>query len=74
MIENCLNCIFFDGSKHQNDLRTSHAGICSKWTQITFKTDTCKQFFSNANKPEKEIFKPLIDVTKLTPINELSFF
>lgn len=69
----CQNCCHFDGSKHQKDPRTQHAGICSKWTEIVFQSETCKQYFSNENKSEKEIF-PLIDTTQLPPINQLSFF
>ena len=74
MLENCENCTFFDGSKHQNDIRTKHAGICSKWTEIVFRTETCKQYFSNQNKTEKEIFIPLVDISKLPNINQLTLF
>lgn len=74
MTQNCENCIFFDGSKHENDTRTKHAGICSKWTQIVFRSETCKQYFSNENKGENEIFKPLVDVTQLPPATQLTFF
>jgi spore cortex formation protein SpoVR/YcgB (stage V sporulation) len=74
MAEKCENCSYFDGSKHENDKRTAHAGICSKWTEIVFKSETCKQFFSNENKTEKEIFIPLVDVSKLPPSNQLTFF
>lgn len=71
MAENCENCMFFDGTKHDNDIRTKHAGICSKWTEIVFRTETCKQFFTLQNKKENEIFKPLVDVSILPPINQL---
>lgn len=74
MLENCENCTFFDGSKHQNDKRTFHAGICSKWTEIVFKTEICKQYFSKKNKSENEIFIPLVDVKMLPPINQLKLF
>ncbi|MFV8344589.1 hypothetical protein [Flavobacterium sp. ZB4P13] len=74
MTEKCENCYYFDGSKHEKDAQTAHAGICSKWTEIVFKSETCKQFFSNQNKSEKEIFIPLVDVSKLPPINQLTLF
>lgn len=57
MTENCSNCTFFDGSRHENDKRTSHAGICSKWSQIVFKTEICKQYFFKGNEPAENIFK-----------------
>jgi hypothetical protein len=56
MTENCENCMYFDGSKHKNDTRTQHAGICSKWCQIVFKKEHCKQFFSAENLPPKSVF------------------
>jgi hypothetical protein len=74
MTEKCENCTFFDGSKHQKDARTAHAGICSKWTEITFKWENCKGFFSKENLTEKEIFIPLVDVTKLPDVTQLTFF
>lgn len=74
MTENCENCASFDGTKHENDNRTKHAGICSKWCQIVFKTENCKQFFSKENKKEKEVFPPLLDLTKLPPASQLTFF
>lgn len=38
----CLNCVHFDNTKHVNDSRTKHAGICQKWCQVTFNNHTCK--------------------------------
>lgn len=51
---NCESCHYFDGSKHEKDKRTEHAGICKKWYEVTFKTDVCKYHFSNKNLPEWE--------------------
>jgi hypothetical protein len=70
----CESCIYFDAEKHKNDPRTAHAGICKKWCEIVFKNDKeCKQYFSFKNAPVEEIF-PLVDVTKLPPNNQLTFF
>lgn len=74
MTQNCENCASFDGTKHENDNRTKHAGICFKWSQIVFRNETCKQFFSNQNKTETEVFPPLLDISKLPPANQLAFF
>lgn len=57
MTVNCENCMFFDSTKHEKDPRTKHAGICSKWTEIVFKSDTCKQFFSSSNPTVENLFK-----------------
>jgi hypothetical protein len=70
---NCENCVFFDGSKHQKDARTQHAGICSKWTEIVFRSETCKQHFLNSNPTEKDIFPALVDVSKL-PVIQFELF
>lgn len=40
----CENCIYFDNSKHKQDKRTEHAGICNKLGSITFLNETCKMF------------------------------
>lgn len=56
MTENCKNCIHFDPSKHANDPRTQHAGICTKWIEVTFKNDTCKHHFRADNLPVEKIF------------------
>jgi hypothetical protein len=74
MKNQCQNCINFDASKHENDPRTSHAGICKKWCEIVFKTDKeCKQFLDHKNHKAEIIF-PVIDVTKLPPVTQLCFF
>lgn len=70
----CDNCTFFDGSKHQNDSRTSHAGICSKWSEIVFRSETCKQYISVLDQPKEKIQVPLIDVKNLPNSNQLTFF
>ena len=71
----CIDCNSFDNSKHINDPRTMHAGICKKWSQITFTSDTCKQYIPIQNHFEKDIFKePIIDVSKLPSASQLSFF
>ena len=74
MKENCENCTFFNGTAHEKDSRTRHAGFCSKWVEITFKRDTCKQYFSSVNKTEKEVFPPLVDLSKLPSIDQLTLF
>jgi hypothetical protein len=58
MTETCQDCAFFDDSKHRNNARTKDAGICTKWVQIAFKKETCKQHFPNTNLSEKEVFLP----------------
>lgn len=71
----CIDCNSFDNSQHINDPRTMHAGICKKWSQITFISDTCKQYIPIQELCENDIFKePLIDVSKLPAPNQLSFF
>lgn len=70
----CIDCHFFDNSKHKNDPRTSHAGLCVKWSEINFKNSTCKQAIP-IQESEKNPFKePLIDVTKLPSPTQLTFF
>ena len=55
----CANCHYFDNSAHKNDQRTHHAGICSKWSEVTFLTDSCKYHFDLANnKAWKELIAP----------------
>ena len=44
--------IFFDGSKHEKDVRTAHAGICKKWCEVTFKNDLCKFHLEMSTLPE----------------------
>ena len=73
MKNTCQNCVSFDGSKHQKDSRTQHAGICLKWSEIVFKTEICKQHFLNSNPTENQIFKPLVDVAKL-PVIQFDLF
>jgi hypothetical protein len=70
----CENCHYFSGDKHKNDPRTKHAGICSKWTEVVFRTENCKEYFSSSNAPADEIFKPLIDVNQLPPVTQLNLF
>ena len=74
MKENCENCAYFDSTKHEKDSRTKHAGFCSKWIEITFRKDTCKQFFISTYKTENEILSPLVDLSKLPPIDQLTLF
>lgn len=49
MTENCENCVSFDPSRHANDKRTQHMGICTKFCEISFKWEKCNQFFSKEN-------------------------
>ncbi|MDN3673432.1 hypothetical protein QWY99_10245 [Flavobacterium branchiarum] len=74
MKNQCQDCHYFNGDRHKNDPRTEHAGICSKWCEVVPKKDTCNQFFAKSNLTEQEIFKPLIDVAKLPPANQLNLF
>jgi len=71
----CQNCHFFDDSRHKNDNRTSHAGLCLKWSEINLKTSTCNQFKTICVLDGKPSFnKPIIDVEKLPHVSQLSFF
>lgn len=74
MKNTCENCISFDRSRHYKDARTQDAGICLKWIEVVFKRETCKEHFLKDNPTEKEIFPPLVDVTKLPPITQLDLF
>lgn len=74
MTEKCENCHYLDTSKHENDQRTKHMGICTKFCEISFKWEKCKQFLPVQEKDEKEIFIPLVDVSKLPPITQLNLF
>lgn len=56
MTQNCENCFHFDGSQHENDARTKHAGICKNFSEIVFKKETCKFHFSKDNLPSEKVF------------------
>lgn len=47
--ETCRTCLHFDGSKHEHDARTAHAGICKRFSETTFKNDSCTQYLSLNN-------------------------
>lgn len=52
MTKTCQNCISFDPQRFKNDIRTSHCGLCDKFTEVVFKSDNgCKYFFSKMNPP-----------------------
>lgn len=56
MTEKCKNCFHFDGSQHEKDARTKHAGICKNFNEIVFKNETCKFHFTTDNLPLKNVF------------------
>lgn len=55
----CQNCNHFDNSKHKKDDRTNTAGICTKWCEIVFQSDTCKSYIDEPMTKEIFVFKPL---------------
>ena len=73
MKNQCQDCTNFDNEKHKNSYQTRHAGICKKWVEITFLTDTCNQFFSKENPEELEPIKPKENEI-FTPVQTALFF
>lgn len=74
MTKTCENCQSFDNEKFVQKHATRDAGICTKFTEVTFKRDSCKYHLPKQKLSENEIFVPVVDVTKLPPISQLSFF
>lgn len=64
MTENCSNCMFFDNSKFVQKIQTQNAGICTKFTEVCFKSESCKWHIPKQELEEKEIFKPLVEKPK----------
>lgn len=70
--DTCDNCDHFDGSKHANDVRTQHAGICNRWSMVTWKKDSCNQFINSASLPDWDM---VIATIPHTPqIKQLNLF
>lgn len=67
MTENCLNCMFFDNSKFVQKIQTRDAGICTKFTEVCFKNDSCKWHMPKQDLEEKEIFAPVVDKQRHIP-------
>ena len=61
MTEKCENCMFFDNSKFLHKTQTKDAGICTKFTEVCFKRDSCKWHMLKQELDEKEIFAPVVD-------------
>nr|WP_294931305.1 hypothetical protein [uncultured Flavobacterium sp.] len=73
MAETCENCASFDNSKFLHHTATRDAGMCTKFTEITFKRDKCKFHLPKQALSENEIFVPLVDVSKL-PVIQFDLF
>ena len=67
MNEKCQNCMFFDNSKFLHKSQTKDAGICTKFTEVMFKNDSCKFHLPIQELEEKEIFLQVVDKQKFTP-------
>lgn len=74
MKKTCENCASFDQTKFLHHHATRDAGLCLKFTEVTFKRNSCKWFLEKQKLSEKEIFVPVVDVTKLPPITQLNLF
>lgn len=73
MKKTCENCASFDNEKFAQKTATRDAGLCTKFTEITFKRDHCKFFLEKQKLSENEIFEPLVDLKKLPNSNQLNF-
>lgn len=73
MPKTCENCHSFDNAKFVQKHATRDAGICSMFTEVTFKRDSCKYHFPKQELKENEIFLPLVDVGKL-PVVQFDLF
>ncbi|BFM44940.1 hypothetical protein CFS9_35810 [Flavobacterium sp. CFS9] len=73
MMKNCENCMSFDNSKFLHKRQTKDAGLCTKFTEVTFKNDSCKFYLPKQNLTEKEIFAPVVD-TRKTTLRQLDLF
>jgi hypothetical protein len=67
MTEKCENCMFFDNSKFVQKPKTKDCGICTKFTEISFKNETCRFHMPKQELEEKEIFTPVVDKQKFIP-------
>lgn len=73
MTEKCENCMFFDNSKFLHKPQTKDCGICTKFTEISFKNDSCKWHMPKQQLEEKEIFLTHVVAVKQT-IKQLDLF
>lgn len=74
MKNTCENCVSFDPSRHENDKRTSHCGICSKFTEVVFKSDSkCKFFMIKTNPIDIPEFKK-VDPKPVKVYKQLDLF
>lgn len=67
MTEKCENCMFFDNSKFLHKPQTKDCGICTKFTEISFKNDHCRFHMPTQKLEEKQIFSPVVDKHKYIP-------
>jgi hypothetical protein len=73
MQKTCENCASFDNSKFLQHRATRDAGLCTKFTEITFKRESCKFHLEKQNLSANEIFESLVDLKKLPNANQLNF-
>ncbi len=73
MTETCQNCQSFDNKNFVQNRATRDAGICTKFTEITFKCDTCKFHMPKQELTENEIFVPVVR-PKLNIVRQLDLF
>lgn len=73
MTQTCENCLSFDNSKFLHKRATRDAGLCGRFTEITFKRDNCKFHLPKQQLNENEIFVPLVEVKKL-PVIQFDLF
>ncbi|WP_143154989.1 hypothetical protein [Flavobacterium chilense] len=59
--------MFFDNSRFLHKPQTKDAGICTKFTEVMFKNDTCKFHLPTQEFEEKEIFISGVDKQTLKP-------
>lgn len=65
MTKKCINCASFNNENHKNDDRTKHAGICDKYKEIVYISETCKLFESKEiDVNEIEVIEPIFMVPK----------
>ena len=73
MTETCQNCQSFDNAKFLHKRATRDAGICTKFTEVTFNRDSCKYHLPKQELSENEIFVPLVEVKRL-PVIQFDLF
>lgn len=66
----CERCDFFDNSHHVKDARTAHAGLCKRWSNITWKTETCSEFLNAGDLGTwNEVIKELHEKPTVNQLN-----